>query len=397
MGTREPRQRLSFLDGLRGLACLYVLLFHELGVKVEGASELGWPMRTLRAWFGQGHFSVVFFIVLSGFSLMLPVVRSESGDLAGGFTGYMRRRARRILPPYYAAVILSLASILIFNELARRQGVGQPIEAALSTGSIVSHLLLVHNFAFDWAYRINGPLWSVATEWHIYFVFALLLLPLWRKAGSLPVVLVAWAVGCLPQLLLSPDENFFWAAPWFLGSFALGIWGADIGFSPRHENSWLRNRAPWATLSVAFLAAIVVIVSTGRADTWPLPATDFFVSMFAFCIINACVARSRRSQQKSWMLEFFGSRTLAYIGGFSYSLYLVQHPLLRLSEKMVGRLSVSYESNLQIHLVFVTPLVIALAWIFAEVFERPFTTGGVLLPALGRRLGVASAIVSPKG
>jgi hypothetical protein len=64
---------------------------------------------------------------------------------------------------------------------------------------------------------------------------------------------------------------------------------------------------------------------------------------------------------------------------------------------MVGRLSVSYESNLQIHLVFVTPLVIALAWIFAEVFERPFTTGGVLLPALGRRLGVASAIVSPKG
>src|SRR5262245_54424585 len=106
MGTREPRQRLSFLDGLRGLACLYVLLFHELTVKVEGASELSRPMRWLRAWFGQGHFSVVFFIVLSGFSLMLPVVRSESRDLAGGFKGYMRRRARRILPPYYAAVVL---------------------------------------------------------------------------------------------------------------------------------------------------------------------------------------------------------------------------------------------------------------------------------------------------
>jgi len=40
-------------------------------------------------WITQGHFSVVFFIVLSGFSIVLPVARPGDGKLNGGFSSYV--------------------------------------------------------------------------------------------------------------------------------------------------------------------------------------------------------------------------------------------------------------------------------------------------------------------
>ena len=63
----------------------------------------------------------MFFIVLSGYSLMIPAARN-GGELVGGFRRYIFRRARRILPPYYAALICSIALILVYNVWSARSG-----------------------------------------------------------------------------------------------------------------------------------------------------------------------------------------------------------------------------------------------------------------------------------
>src|SRR5579859_7861710 len=68
--------RLGYVDGLRALAALYVVASHCV-------TEV-WPYNNIPsgvvgqfAGFMQyGHFAVSVFIVLSGFSLMLPVARS---------------------------------------------------------------------------------------------------------------------------------------------------------------------------------------------------------------------------------------------------------------------------------------------------------------------------------
>lgn len=393
MASTKQGGRLHFLDGLRGLACLYVLLFHASKPNIPYGGELSRLMKFVVLCLSCGHFSVVFFIVLSGFSIMLPIARAGLGQLNGGLAEYARRRARRILPPYYVAIVLSMALIFTYNAISRRHAVGAPVvDDALSTGSVLSHLLLVHNVRFDWAYRINGPLWSVATEWQIYFVFALLLLPLWRKVGSVPTLALGWVVGMLPFYLLPKDDNYFWASPWFLGSFMFGVWGAVLGFTPGREGTWLRDRAPWGVFSWLCFVAIVLLVGTGRSESWALPVVDFIVSGFAFCWINACAHQTRAAAlgEPSLMLRILGSRPLVYLGGFSYSLYLVQHPVLRLAEKVVAKLTASRDTNIQIHLLVVVPITIAVAWLFSEFFERPFTSGGILLPAIRRRLAPAA-------
>jgi peptidoglycan/LPS O-acetylase OafA/YrhL len=386
-----PRERLHFLDGLRGLACLYVLLFHASTPHIPYDGEFSPFMKFLALCLSRGRFSVVFFIVLSGFSIMLPIARGTGGHLRGGLADYARRRARRILPPYYVALIGSAGLILAYNALSARLGPGEPVvDSALGPGSLISHVFLVHNLRFDWAYRINGPMWSVATEWQIYFLFALCLLPLWRRAGDVTTLLVAWLVGSLPFFLLPPAANFFWACPWFLGSFAFGMWGAVIGFSSSSSWSSLRLRTPWGVLALACFAFIVALVASGLADAWSFPVVDFFVSLFAFFLLNACSQRcvdwSSEKRQQSLLLRVLGSRGLVYLGGFSYSLYLIQHPVLRLAEKVVAKVTTTWDANIQLHLLVAVPFAIAVAWLFSELFERPYTSGGWLLPALRRRL-----------
>lgn len=347
-------------------------------------------MKFLCLWISRGHFSVVFFIVLSGYSIMLPIARSGTGQLRGGVADYVRRRARRILPPYYVALGLSAMMILTYNWISRRHGLQPVVDDALSAGSFVSHLLLLHNLRFDWAFRINGPMWSVATEWQIYFIFAFALLPLFRAAGSVVTWLVAWVVFSLPFFLLPSTVNLYWAAPWFTGSFAFGMWGAVVGFAESHRDSFLRTRMPWGTLAFASFLLLAWLVGSGRADTWSLPIVDFIVSVFALSLINACAMRSAQpgAEQRSLLLRVLGSRSLVYLGGFSYSLYLIQHPVLRLAEKVVAKLTSSVDTNIQIHLLVAVPVTLFVGWLFAELFERPFTSGGIILPAIRRRFAV---------
>ena len=104
MRSDEPRRRIDgpiprvgFLDGLRGLAALYVVLHHAaLLVPPIG---LGWPASVVRFLLRHGHYAVTAFLVLSGYGLMHRALAEPGGRLPGGVSAYLARRARRILPP----------------------------------------------------------------------------------------------------------------------------------------------------------------------------------------------------------------------------------------------------------------------------------------------------------
>src|ERR1700683_4166213 len=111
--VRASKVHLGFLDGLRGLAALYVVCHHPFleGLAGPGGHALPHDLVMSLSTLGDGQAAVDIFIVLSGFCLMIPVVRSENGELAGGTSGFLKRRARRILPAYYGVLILSLILI----------------------------------------------------------------------------------------------------------------------------------------------------------------------------------------------------------------------------------------------------------------------------------------------
>src|SRR5689334_21620108 len=160
--TVNHRQRLVGLDGLRGPAALYVVINHVFMRAFPGYPVDHAPFWA--GWFIYGRFAVVVFIVLSGFSLALSP--AGHGWRLDGIAHFARRRARRILPPYWAALVFSLAVAWLI--------VPQPGHGVPDAKLVVVNGLLVENIVG--ARSPNSAFWSMAVEAQLYLLFPLLLL-----------------------------------------------------------------------------------------------------------------------------------------------------------------------------------------------------------------------------
>jgi peptidoglycan/LPS O-acetylase OafA/YrhL len=358
------------LDGLRGWASLYVVLHHiwQFAVMRPDAGELP-RWFTVFTVLKPGSFGVTVFIVLSGYCLSLPVARAATPELAGGFGSFVRRRARRILPPYYATVALTILLLLAYPRL--NTPTTTPWDhalPALTLESLVSHALLLHNLSPTLEWKLNPPLWSVALEWQIYFVFALLLVPLWRRAGLAVAAGVGILIGVLP---LAFGAAF--AHPWFIGSFSLGMAAAAVNFSPALRDSALVARIPWG---------VVALVSTLPA-TWALGFRSVFhvsdvVAELSLSVATAAfLVRATRALERAQTPRFLRALEHAWsakLGAFSYSLYLVHLPVLTVLALSLADFSESALSMFVLLSLLGIPLMLISAYAFHRVFEKPFMT-----------------------
>src|ERR1700730_10114778 len=115
-------QHLRYLDSIRGLSALYVAachawLMYAVQLADQGLRSTSGGLLVATSWLAFGRSAVAVFIVLSGYCLMLPVVQSPARELRSTFWQFMARRARRILPPYYGAVAVTIALILMVPRL----------------------------------------------------------------------------------------------------------------------------------------------------------------------------------------------------------------------------------------------------------------------------------------
>ncbi len=376
--TKQPLQgerlRLHYLDGLRGLAAFYVVLHHAF---LEVAAVKNWlPPRWVEntRWAWNGQIAVQTFIVLSGYCLMIPVARA--GRLKGGRLNFIKRRARRILPPYYMALALSLAVTFIVPGMGTLQGLRWDLTLpAFAPGTLVSHLLLLQDIKPGYISRINYAMWSIAQEWQIYFVFAFLLLPIWRYAGILPTLIFTLVISV--ALRLFPHDYFFYAAPEFLFLFGVGMFAACVSFADSSDSLVLaRDKIPWTYLSAALWMLYV-------GATWWYPDQEHFRSI-AFtllaggailCTLMLCTNSVRHRQGYSALLSILEWEVMVALGAFSYSLYLVHAPVLGMCTLAIRRLHLSGQWAMAIELFVAVPVATVVAYGFHLLAERPFMQG----------------------
>jgi peptidoglycan/LPS O-acetylase OafA/YrhL len=386
MGDAKIRSiRLPYLDGIRGLAALYVLLEHAQLCGLDliharhfaptGATPTQQFARLLNATLlGFGHAAVDVFIVLSGFCLMLPVVHRSDRQLDGGLRRFVKRRAVRILPSYYAALLVAL--------LVMALGGATPM---LTPGIVLSHLLLIHNLSPAWLFGISAPLWSVAVEWQIYFVFALLLLPVWRRFGTVTLLIIAFAIGLGPLYLLPVHWNIECSCPWYVGLFALGMVGAVFGVSRRSALAGTTPRS-WAALAMAAaLAGLLLHLlqliptsqrylvawcrTTDRNVAWPLDVA----SGIAIACAMTGLARAKLTGghgHANRILNALESRIASGLGKMSYSLYLVNCPVLGAWGILLGTLNFAPALAYTLWWMTAVPVGILGAYLFYVLVER---------------------------
>jgi peptidoglycan/LPS O-acetylase OafA/YrhL len=364
----STRRRLAGLDGVRGLAALFVVMNHVFERAFPGYPVDRAPFWA--GWFIYGRFAVVVFIVLSGFSLALSPARH--GWRLGDAARFARRRARRILPAYWAALAFSLAVAWLV--------VAPPGQGALGVRSVAVNGLLVQNLVG--APTPNRSFWSLAVEAQLYVVFPLLLL-LVRRWGAVAMVaaatLVVATVGVVGPLV-SPFL-MLQSAPDLAALFALGVATAGIVRASAALRSW-----PWAWLA---LAAAVPLAGT----IWWLGSVRTLDHLFwvdlALGPAVACLLAALATGRAAALLRLLDSRPLRRLGASSYSLYLTHFPIVMVVYERVvaGRFAQGVPAFV-VTSALALPLTVAFAHVFASVFETPFRRR---LPSSRNREAVAGA------
>ncbi|MEV6168303.1 acyltransferase [Streptomyces sp. NPDC051954] len=341
------------LDGLRGLAALYVALFHCWLYTFPG-----YPNSTAPEWLEGlmfGRLAVVFFLILSGFSLAIAPARH--GWRTDGVARYLRRRAWRILPPYWAALVMSL---LISWYVVPASHFGPPTRETL----VVYGLVVQDIFT---APTPNGAFWSIGVEAELYLFFPLLLLIRRRLNAAFLIACVTLPVIALG--LTAPDANPVeganWLTPHLAPVFVAGMVSAGVVVASDRV-----RRLPWGWFAV--LAALPVLaLGMAKGSVWTV--THYFWVDLAIAPAMTMLIAAVATGRSAVLTRFLTTRPIRVLGGFSYSLYLIHLPIVM---AVIRRVAPHFVSpglpTFWFTLVVSLPVSLVGAWVFAQIFELPF-------------------------
>lgn len=370
---------LKYLDGLRGVAVLLVVLDHIFYSTLAYWPYIGWraTLRDALYWACNGRASLAFFIVLSGYLLMRPVLESSDGKLAGGIGGYLRRRAGRLLPAYYAALAGSLLLIYLLPPL--RTPLNVEWRAAIPIGgkmTLISHLLLVQNFSYRWAYKIDPPIWTIATQWQIYLLFPALLLPIWRRIGMTGTVIVGLILGL--GVFLATGKGHA-TASWFLSLFTFGM-AAAARERPQQCHGYERAFYGWLALILfASYAAVTLAFSFDfyrfiTPNGWGEVTIHWFFDIWIGAASACLLIHASAGGADSRVFRVFQSQSLVRVGVISYSLYLIHDPILAVMKISLDRAGLGPYQQFAGYLLVGVPILLLISWLFQLAFERPFSS-----------------------
>ena len=296
---------------MRAVAALFVFVFHA-GV-AAGFAKRVLPPIVIGGLTVAGVPSPVGFLS-SGVNLFfLMVLQGRRVAAAAGARVFWRRRAARLLPSYWTALVVAMA---IAPAAAR----------ADLWPAFWLHTFVLHGFDRSAFIALNAPTWSLATEWQFYLVFPFAFRWLDRvgyRRFFWGAVLLALVLRTTIFLVPWPPVNagtLPWASlvsyqlPGRLLEFALGMTLAEF---------WLETPAAGLARlgrTVVMLACVpMAVVRLARVEI----LTDPFLGVFYAGAVAWWLGRSpHEGAARSWW-----HRVGTSFGRQSYSFFLLHVPL----------------------------------------------------------------------
>jgi peptidoglycan/LPS O-acetylase OafA/YrhL len=329
-GTADPRVHYVELDALRGIAILGVVATHTAGFWGRMTrTQLDLPLLNVNLldFFHMGYLGVSLFFLLSGYLLTWTEgKRAREGSYS--LLSYAKRRALRLVPAYYAAILLVVV-----------------VWPTSPTFADVSSLFtFLHGFKLPYPRGLDPAWWSLTPEVIFYLMLPLLVLVLrrtWQRVAVLALLLAvslgtrllmaSGAVETLPVVgeHLAGNRLYFFPTT-LLYLFIVGMLLRTAVERAGEAGSSFRWRRPAAsTLGISCVALLAVfpyaIAGPGfLRSPLGLIAEGLVVLLFVSVLMGSPVLKP----VLAW-------RPLAFVGEISYSLFLLHTTVIFLTSRYV--------------------------------------------------------------
>lgn len=352
--------RVCSLDGLRGVACLMVLLLH-LGMMLGpwgGAKSLERLV--------PGTASVMVFFVLSGVVLSLaPFKRMASGQAYDWFA-YFPRRIVRLLVPTCAAILLAVLTGYVAWRMGSQSRSATAIDFAGGFRTIVHDAFMQFDLLFNVSddtvtlfgaplQRADSPVWSMS--WELWF--------------SLTLPLAVWCVSRIRRdwLTVCAIAAALFVSHWsgyFPLRLCLMFWLGVI--LAKHASMLMSLRLPAAVELVAVFGTLVLIETSFLIAVFvgdvPAPIHALLQTMMNL----ACMGLVALAMTDGLLRRALSVRPILFLGRISFSLYLTHAIVIGGLAAVLPKLGVTALS-VQTFVAFVASLLFG--WCFYLVIERP--------------------------
>ncbi len=314
-----------------------------------------------------GYVGVHLFVLMSGLGLALGTPEKAV------FGPFMKRRLRKIVPPFWTAVAL-------FALLAA--GIGYPITVRY----IVERALLLTIFDQRHFFGFDTPLWCLAVFIQLYLLFLPLRWLINRYGPRILVLLAAiafiarWAMSAPPVLRWNMYFGHVFGLNW-LAVFGLGIW---IGCKLRRDGEI--SLPVGAVTGTTLIAVLLLVLSETFKAVYPVHDTAIGVVTGAAVLLAWSVFHRTRL-----------AGALALIGSVSFPLYLYHRPLVTIVVYLWQRgLFVPFLPPLVLGIATAAALIAAALRIRHESRSRPKIALAVFRNNLNGVLRHAGASVLPE-
>jgi len=341
----SQRDHFLFLDGLRGIAAISVMLwhwFHGQGMHLFGSSIL----------------AVDFFFMLSGFVVSYAYTqRLESGYPTRRF--FLSRIIR-----LYPLILAGIGLGLIRASSAQIIGIREVPVHTLMQWLVLNLAMIPFSLRSIGAFfPLDIPLWSLHFELLAYLAFGLGLYRLRsRTLAALVIVAVigqiAWAISVLgahadgTSFLPLENHRYFYGLARVTASFTLGM----LVFRFRHALA-SRIRFPGA------LAIVILIALSAAPRSSMPPAVAMAALLLAFPAIIAGGTNIRLAGRSAMLARF--------LGDLSYPLYVLHVPLMWMMSGSAKMLHLTLGGSQAANGLVILPTVIAICYLVFQMWDVP--------------------------
>jgi peptidoglycan/LPS O-acetylase OafA/YrhL len=320
----ENKENLDYIDALRGVAILMVIMVHVV-INTSGAGN------NLILFGSYGQMGVQLFFLISAVTLCLSLKRNIYNK--GWLKSFYIKRYFRIAPLYYIGIVLYYCYYYCLYLSIKK-----PVFAALSSNysikNIFANVFFVHGFYEPANNTIVAGGWSIGTEMAFYVVFPIIFIGI-RKvfdlfkerwwlilATYLLIVLVdifaVYKAGQIFNLRLENDTFLYYN---LLNQLPVFLTGIFLYFTMQYFNFKINNYISVMLLILTTGASIICFSFFNNITIVPLISGISFVFLFF-------VFKDTRS---------LNTKLLRRIGQMSFSIYIFHFVFAETISKAVSK------------------------------------------------------------